>query len=82
MAYAGMADRNAIENEISLFPFFDDPSFEDDGDATRAAKSLRIGRSTFYRKAARHRLKLARDDAGRRGARPDMGGVGRPISIG
>ncbi|MBW2695311.1 MAG: response regulator [Deltaproteobacteria bacterium] len=58
---------------------------ESDGDARRAARSLGIGRSTFYRKAANLDISLGRDadaepDADE-GAEP-RDGVGRRPSIG
>jgi DNA-binding NtrC family response regulator len=60
---------------------------ESDGDATTAAGRLCIGRSTFYRKAARHGIELSGADVPRRRAdahsrAPLRGGVGAtgPIS--
>jgi DNA-binding NtrC family response regulator len=60
---------------------------ESDGDATTAAGRLGIGRSTFYRKAARHGIELSSADVLRRRADarsrlPLRGGVGAtgPIS--
>lgn len=58
---------------------------ESHGDATTAANRLGIGRSTFYRKAARHGIELSGPDLLRRRGRPRAtlaGGVGAtgPIS--
>jgi DNA-binding NtrC family response regulator len=53
---------------------------ENEGDASRAAKALRIGRSTFYRKAARHDLQLTRSDVQRDVMAPRR--VGPTIPIG
>jgi len=52
---------------------------ENDGDATRAARSLGIGRSTFYRKAGKHGISLPRTEVGRPGSRSASASAGRGV---
>jgi two-component system response regulator HydG len=53
---------------------------ESGGDARAAARKLGIGRSTFYRKLAKHGVRAGREDE--RAAAAAVDGVGAPRSIG